>query len=228
MIILDPKCNVQDFLERVKSSGHKEIILLRKPFFRHVLPKLKANGKMEEISTFIRCEDEDIQNRAARELQNAINDMTFETCESESLFKVIDRLMKYVEDEIDNSEDDVRALEIHFAMLADLIVALLLYVHVNSSQSKLIHSHLKQTEETTKKMIEKKRKSQSPILNNFHCFVDNCLETKNTKCSFKLFKKWGESRIHDKDVKAYIKHVSNASTAELYIVVMALVFKVRC
>ena len=186
------------------------------------------NGKLEELGSFVHCKDRQIQRCVVQELRQAIYHLTFESCEIESLFEVIDKLSSFIEDRSVNTNEGLHAFQLYFTMLADLIVTTLVYEQVNPTQSKSIYSHMKRTEDVVNKIYqrEKKRKTLSSILINFRDFITKCIKMKHAKCSFALLKNWGDARIQDEDVKSYMKHIPNASPAELYMVAMALIYKV--
>ena len=226
--ISDPNCHFQDFLERLNSSEHREIGSLRKQFFKYVFPELRKNGKLQNLGLFVHSKDRQIQSCVVQELRHAIYHMKFETCEIECLFEVIGKLSSFVEDRSVNTNEGLHALQLYFTILADLTVTTLVYEQVNQSQSKSIYSHMKRTEDVVNKIYqrEKKRKTLSSILINFREFIAKCIKMKHAKCSFALLKNWGDARVQDGDVKSYMKHIPNASPIELYMVVMALVYKV--
>ena len=233
-ISVDPNCRIEAFLHKVNTSGYKEIGLLRRQFVMYILPNLKGSKNLADIALFIDCKDRRIQWCVLRELRKAVNELQFSMCDTKGLSITTDMLLVFLKNCVDDSEDveeNSYILELCCPILADLLVAMLVFGQLNPAEKKPICQHMKATEGAIKKLLalEKKSKALPLILNTFHKFAAECVECADgkRKCSFRVFKNWTDSRVQESDVKAYVKHVPNASTAEAYMVLMALAFKVR-
>ncbi|KAK3086739.1 hypothetical protein FSP39_022704 [Pinctada imbricata] len=219
--VIDQKYSEDDFLDAFNAcTTTNDKRSLRNHFYRYILPRLKSEGTLQQLSKLLVCGDDQIRYRVIEAMRNLVLGLDFEKLKIKYVSKALREVASYLISQDDEGRDD------GIRLFTDLTMILLVKEKVLQTAEKPIEIQWR-LREAHQIVTKASKKDKGLVLNSLNWFIGKCLKLKMSKQGMKLIENWSESTIAGVDVDTFTQNIQGESPAEIYLLLLGFIYKLK-